>query len=385
MVPLLERDEERVLEATDVARGAGGAAPGAVRRGAAADAAAADAAVAGAARSGEGGVLPAGAPARPRGRFDFTHATELGVTIAGRGVRAPAVRAVLSFSGWTYARLAFSETFEALSRGLQEALWALGGVPGGGCARTISRRRRTSCKLDGGRALTARYRALLEHYGMRSTRIQPGEVPRERRRGAAALTAPRALLAQALVIRGSKDFASLDGLRSLRATTWCERSNRPREAKLALGASSSCGRCPRRRCRPTRPSIPHVTPLEHDAGGRADLLGAVAADRPRGGGAAAPRRWSRSTTQADAVETMPRLRGEQDGPHRLPARDLVAGAQARRLRALPLPRGAVPDRSPSAAPTTRCVERRGERADVEYVRILHLAASTMESTVEPRC
>jgi hypothetical protein len=27
-------------------------------------------------------------------------------------------------------------------------------------------------------------------------------------------------------------------------------------------------------------------------------------------------------------------------------------------------------------------ERRGDRADVEYVRILHLAASTMESTVE---
>ena len=28
------------------------------------------------------------------------------------------------------------------------------------------------------------------------------------------------------------------------------------------------------------------------------------------------------------------------------------------------------------------VERRGDRADVEYVRILHLAASTMESAVE---
>ena len=27
-------------------------------------------------------------------------------------------------------------------------------------------------------------------------------------------------------------------------------------------------------------------------------------------------------------------------------------------------------------------ERRGERADVEYVRILHLAATTMESTVD---
>ena len=36
---------------------------------------------------------------------------------------------VLSFSGWTWARLAYSETFEALSLGLQGALWELGGCP----------------------------------------------------------------------------------------------------------------------------------------------------------------------------------------------------------------------------------------------------------------
>ena len=32
--------------------------------------------------------------------------------------------------------------------------------------------------------------------------------------------------------------------------------------------------------------------------------------------------------------------------------------------------------------TMRCKEWRGERADVEYVRILHLAATTMEANVD---
>ena len=67
--------------------------------------------------------------------------------------------------------------------------------------------------------------------------------------------------------------------------------------------------------------------------------------------------------------------------HRLPSRDLVARAQARSLRALPLPGGALPHtRLPRGV--RRVQGPRGERADVEYLRTLHLAASTMESTVE---
>ena len=36
---------------------------------------------------------------------------------------------VLAYSGWRFVQLAFGETFEALVRGLQGGLWALGGVP----------------------------------------------------------------------------------------------------------------------------------------------------------------------------------------------------------------------------------------------------------------
>lgn len=62
--------------------------------------------------------------------IDFTHATDLGVTIAGAPFPHLLFDFVLSCSGWTWTSLAFGETFEALVAGLQGALWALGSVEG---------------------------------------------------------------------------------------------------------------------------------------------------------------------------------------------------------------------------------------------------------------
>ena len=64
-----------------------------------------------------------------RRRWDFTHCTELGVTIGGEPFRHLLFHLVLSHSGWRYAEVCFGETFGALVQGLQGALWELGGVP----------------------------------------------------------------------------------------------------------------------------------------------------------------------------------------------------------------------------------------------------------------
>jgi hypothetical protein len=61
--------------------------------------------------------------------IDFTHRTDLGVTIAGAPLPHLLFEFVLSYSGWRWVAVAFGETFEALVAGLQGALWALGGVP----------------------------------------------------------------------------------------------------------------------------------------------------------------------------------------------------------------------------------------------------------------
>ncbi len=54
--------------------------------------------------------------------FDFTDASDLGVTIWGVPFPHLLFEWVLSYSKWTYVALAFSETFEALVAGLQGAL-----------------------------------------------------------------------------------------------------------------------------------------------------------------------------------------------------------------------------------------------------------------------
>ena len=78
------------------------------------------------------------------------------------------------------------------------------------------------------------------------------------------------------------------------------------------------------------------------------------------------------------IETLPRCATRRP-PDRLPARDLVAGAQAGRLRRYRFREDLFPSlvfrRAYDALRASR-----GDRADVEYVRILHLAASTMEAT-----
>ena len=61
------------------------------------------------------------------------------MTIAGQPYPHLLFQLILSHSGWRYAEVAVGETFLALQKGLQNALWTLGGVPGY-CVATIPRR-----------------------------------------------------------------------------------------------------------------------------------------------------------------------------------------------------------------------------------------------------
>ena len=65
---------------------------------------------------------------------DFTHMTRLGVTIGGQRFAHLVYHFVLTYSNWEAWTICYSESFESLSEGLQNALWELGGVPA--CHRT---------------------------------------------------------------------------------------------------------------------------------------------------------------------------------------------------------------------------------------------------------
>ena len=147
----------------------------------------------------------------PPGReaaYDFTNCDELGVTISGAPFEHLLFELVLSFSGWRWATVASSESYEALLLGVQEALWRLGGVVEVLRSDNLSAATH-ELPVSGGRALTRRYQSLLDHYGLKSTRIFPrkahenGVVEQAHRR-------TKSVLAQMLVLRGSHDFPSVD-------------------------------------------------------------------------------------------------------------------------------------------------------------------------------
>jgi len=308
--------------------------------------------------------------------IDFTHCEELGVSVAGKPFRHLLFEFVLSFSGWLWACVAFGETFEALVAGVQGALWDLGAVPAVLRSDNLSAATH-ELKLTGGRTLTARFRAVLDHYDLRSTRIRPGE---SHENGVAEQRHNRtkSAIAQALVLRGNSDFASEDDYRAFVAAIVAKENRgvgplldeerkvlRPLPSSPVPGYTtvpSKVRKWSTIRVGKKTYSVPSRL-IGHDVEARlhADIVEVYYHD--------------------ELLLTMPRLLGDFD--HHIDYRHVIwslvrkPGAFARyRYRE---------DLFPSLTfrrAYDSLVTRRGDRADVEYVRILHLAASTMESLVE---
>jgi transposase InsO family protein len=145
----------------------------------------------------------------PPGRLglsDFTVADELGVTVAGVGFAHRLYQFTFAHSGWRHARLVLGgESFQALTSGLQEALWMAGGVPEEHRTDSLSA---AFNNLSEQEELTKRYRELCEHYGMRASRNNPGESHENGAIEARQGSLKRAL-DQALLLRGSREFADI--------------------------------------------------------------------------------------------------------------------------------------------------------------------------------
>src|SRR5208282_6362679 len=86
----------------------------------------------------------------------------------------------LPFSGFEHAHVVLGgESFVALAEGLQNALWALGGVPEQYRSDSLSAAFR-NLGADAKEDLTKRYEPFCAYYGMTPTRNNPGVRPRER-------------------------------------------------------------------------------------------------------------------------------------------------------------------------------------------------------------
>ena len=153
------------------------------------------------------------AQAHPPGRLglsDFTHAAVLQVTIAGAALLHLLYQFALAYSGWRYVEVVLGgESFMALSSGLQNAAWMMGGVPEEHRTDSLAAAYKNKAEQE---LLMRRYDALCKHYGMRPSRNNLGVSHEngsiESRQGTLKRT-----MEQALLLRGHRDFADLDAYR----------------------------------------------------------------------------------------------------------------------------------------------------------------------------
>jgi hypothetical protein len=143
---------------------------------------------------------------------DFTWATELAITIAGEAFVHMLCVFVLPFSNWRWATICLSESIASIRHGVQRALFQLGRVPewhqtdnSTAATHRIPDGKSVISDHGGTRVFNDDYLAIMRHFGMkpRTTEVaakeQNGDVE-------AANGALKRALEQALLMRGSRDF-----------------------------------------------------------------------------------------------------------------------------------------------------------------------------------
>lgn len=149
-------------------------------------------------------------PPGRQGLSDFTNAAMLQVTIGGVVLLHLLYQFALAYSGWRYVEIVLGgESFMALSSGLQNAVWMMGGVPEEHRTDSLSAAFNNHAEHA---LLTRRYEGLCTHYGMRPTRNNLG-VSNENGSIESRQRTLKLTLEQALLLRGHRDFADLDAYR----------------------------------------------------------------------------------------------------------------------------------------------------------------------------
>jgi len=315
---------------------------------------------------------------------DFTAARELGVTVLGQLLVHLLCVTVLPYSNWQWATVCVSESMAALRRGVQRALFQLGRVPKYHQTdnSTAATHRIPDGKsvpfADGRRPFNADYVALMNHLGMtpRTTEVgakeQNGDVE-------AANGAIKRRLDQALKLRGQRDFDSVDAWQSF-VDGVLTKSNRGRSTRvaeeLAVMREINVAKLPEFVEETVRVSDWSTIRVKHCAYSvPSRLIGAHVVVR-----------LYEERLEVCYVGILQlaceRLRGRN--VNRIDYRHVIwslvrkPGAFARYVYREEMFPTVVFRRAYDAIQS----EQAGTKGDLEYLRVLHLAASTMEADVE---
>lgn len=308
---------------------------------------------------------------------DFTHGTELGVTLRTEPFPHLLCHVVLPCSNWQWATICRSESMAALRKGIQAALFRLGRVPT--WHQTDNSTAATHDLPGGKRGFNNDYVDLVEHFGMKPRTTGVGK--KEQNGDVESLNgALKRGLKQHLLLRGSSDFDTVaDYQRWLEAVV---------DAANALRADAGAA------------ELAHMRPLVASR-----LVEYTVTD-------VRVTTWSTIRVKHNAYSVPSRLIGERLRVHAYDDRLDVFFAQKLQL-SLPRMLGRNGHRvnyrhviwslvrKPGAFQRYRYREDlfpsvafrhaydalcahlgHGRSADLAYLRVLHLAASTMESDVE---
>ena len=150
---------------------------------------------------------------------DFTHMTELGITLAGQTFEHLVYHFVLTYSNWETGTICYSESLESLSEGWQDAVWELG---------AIATEHRTDSLSS---AVLGRYGGLMRYYGVKPQHTNPAS-PNENGDAEQSHHRFKRAVEQALLLRGSREFGSLTEYAQFLKDVFAQR-NAGRRARLA--------------------------------------------------------------------------------------------------------------------------------------------------------
>jgi hypothetical protein len=315
---------------------------------------------------------------------DFTSTAELAITIAGQLFVHLLCVFVLPYSNWQWATVCLSESMAALRKGVQRALFQLGRVPkyhqtDNSTAATHRIPDGKSVVLEGRRrTFNEDYLALMRHFGMtpRTTEVgakeQNGDVE-------ASNGALKRRLEQALLVRGSRDFESVEQWQAfiddVQRKTNVERGKRVVE-ELAAMRELDVAKLPEYVEETAPVSERSTIRIKHCAYSvPSRLIGArlkvrIYEDRIEA-------RFG-DVVELDCERLRGRFQRRIDYRHVIWSLVRKPGAFARYVYREEMFPSLVFRQAYDAIQTPH----QGTKGDLEYLRILHLAASTMQSSVE---